>query len=602
MQKKSFKKISALILALALVFALVVPAYAADTYNDVKQGDWFYDAIEKWSGEAAGVIKGYGNGQFGPDDAILDLDLDIIIARVLGGTEPTWQDSPALTREVAIARIAKALAIAPVAEPAAPFADDATIGANYKALIYGIQARGFVNGKENNNFDPRGDFTRAEVVQIIYKALSEITDKDVTGKTYDAGLVVRKAGLTVKDTTVKSDLIIGQGVGSGDATLDGVTVNGSLVLLGGSDGVNLRNGKLDSVVSAKSGKDIVSLKAESTASVGTLTVSAGTAVTVTGSVGEIILEQGSAATVAGGTVAKVTASGASSKLQVLKDATVSAVTISANNVSVYGDGKVTAATVTDSAKNGVTVLTAGTKITTATGAGKVETETVELIVFAAASMTETLNEIAKLYKDVAPTVKLVYTFDSSGTLLTQIQEGAECDVFISAAQKQMNTLADADGVNTATRFNLVENTVALVVPKGNPAGIHSYQDAIDKAESIAIGNSDVPVGQYTEEIFKSLGVWDDILAKASLGTNVKEVTSWVSAGAVDCGIVYGTDAYSAGLEVVAAPPAGSLKTPVVYPAAVLANAQQTAAAQAYLAYLKGAEATAVFESVGFSKP
>ena len=228
-------------------------------------------------------------------------------------------------------------------------------------------------------------------------------------------------------------------------------------------------------------------------------------------------------------------------------------------------------------------------------------EPVELIVFAAASMKETMDEIATLYKNVAPHVTITYTFDSSGTLLTQIQEGAIADIFISAAQKQMNTLADADGLLADTRFDLVENKVALVVPSGNPANIHSFDDAI-AAESIALGNSDVPVGQYSEEIFVSLEVWDSVSAKATLGANVKEVTTWVSEGVVDCGIVYATDAFSAGLEIVADAPEGTLKTPVVYPASVLVDSANVDAAKAFLDYLKTPEATAVFEAVGFAKP
>ena len=226
---------------------------------------------------------------------------------------------------------------------------------------------------------------------------------------------------------------------------------------------------------------------------------------------------------------------------------------------------------------------------------------VELVVFAAASMKETMDQIATLYKDIAPNVTITYTFDSSGTLLTQIQEGAEADIFISAAQKQMNTLADDNALLAETRFDLVENKVALVVPSGNPANITSFDDAID-ADSIALGNSDVPVGQYSEEIFISLGVWDAVSAKATLGANVKEVQTWVSEAVVDCGIVYATDAFSAGLEIVADAPEGTLKTPVVYPASVLAMSKSVDAAKAFLEFLKTPEAFAVFEAVGFAKP
>lgn len=240
-------------------------------------------------------------------------------------------------------------------------------------------------------------------------------------------------------------------------------------------------------------------------------------------------------------------------------------------------------------------------------------EPVELIVFAAASMQETMTEIAEMYKAVAPNVTITYTFDSSGTLKTQIEEGADCDLFISAAQKQMNQLdstADPkvndkglDFVLRGTRINLVENKVVMAVPEGNPAGVISFEDVnTDKVKMIALGNSDVPVGQYSEEIFTNMGVWDAIQSKITFGSNVKEVSTWVSEGTVDCGVVYGTDAYSAGLEVVTTAPADMLKSKVIYPAAVLNITKQEVEAKAFLEYLQTAECSAVFEKVGFAIP
>ena len=240
-----------------------------------------------------------------------------------------------------------------------------------------------------------------------------------------------------------------------------------------------------------------------------------------------------------------------------------------------------------------------------------EGEAVELNIFAAASMTETLTEIADLYKEVAPNVTLVYTFDSSGTLKDQIEMGADCDIFLSAAQKQMNqldasnTAENTDGldfVDTDTRMDLLENKVVLVVPEGNPAGVTSFEDVgTDKVSLIALGNSDVPVGQYAQEIFTTLGLWEDLNAsqKITFGTNVKEVTSQVEEGAVDCGVVYATDAYSAELTVAAEAPEGSCQ-PAVYPVAVLKNSAHPEEAKAFLDYLTSEEASQVFASVGFS--
>ena len=241
-------------------------------------------------------------------------------------------------------------------------------------------------------------------------------------------------------------------------------------------------------------------------------------------------------------------------------------------------------------------------------------ETTELIVFAAASMTETLNQIAGLYKSVAPDVEIVYNFDSSGTLKTQIEEGADCDLFISAAPKQMNALDITSEANTAgldfvlqgTRINLLENKVALAVPEGNPKNVTSYDQLIEglKAGSLmlAMGNSDVPVGQYTQKIMAYYGVSEEELAAAGVityGSNVKEVTTQVAEATVDCGIIYGTDAYSAGLTVVDTATA-EMCGQVIYPAAVLKITKNEEAARAFLDYLTGEEASAVFESVGFS--
>ena len=210
---------------------------------------------------------------------------------------------------------------------------------------------------------------------------------------------------------------------------------------------------------------------------------------------------------------------------------------------------------------------AATEPTAAPASAETAGEPVELVVFAAASLTETLNEIAADYKTVAPDVTLTFNFDSSGTLKTQIQEGAVCDVFLSAAPKQMDQLdaAAAPAVNTegldfvddATRRDLLENRVSLCVPSGNPAGIESFDDLARKLTDggilMAMGNSDVPVGQYTQKILAYYGLDEQTLANAgvlSYGTNVKEVTTQIAEGSVDCGVVYATDACSAGLTVV----------------------------------------------------
>ena len=245
-----------------------------------------------------------------------------------------------------------------------------------------------------------------------------------------------------------------------------------------------------------------------------------------------------------------------------------------------------------------------------------QTESVDVVVFAAASMEATLTEIAELYKEVAPNVTLTFTFDSSGTLKTQIEEGAVCDLFISAAQKQMNQLdsTDTTGTNEGldfvqsdTRINFVENKVVLAVPDDNPKDIQSFSDlATDKLSLLCLGNDDVPVGAYSLQILDTLGI--DIAAledagKVTYASNVSEVANQVKEGAVDCGIIYATDAFTYELNVVDQATA-EMCDQVIYPAAVMkcgGSEASQAAAQAFLDYLHtDADAIAVLEGVGFT--
>ena len=255
-----------------------------------------------------------------------------------------------------------------------------------------------------------------------------------------------------------------------------------------------------------------------------------------------------------------------------------------------------------------------------TAAAEAETaaaaEKTEVIVFAAASMTETLEQIKAIYEAEHEDIELVFNFDSSGTLKTQIQEGADCDLFISAAQKQMNQLdinADPE-VNTegldfvvaGSRCDILENKVALAVPAGNPKGLESFdglaEGLTDGTVFMAMGNEDVPVGQYTQKILAFYGLNEEELASAgavTYGSNVKEVTTQVSEAAVDCGVIYQTDAFSAGLEVVATATA-EMCGQVIYPAAVLNVSRHPEEAQAFLDFLKTPECGAIFEAVGFT--
>lgn len=242
--------------------------------------------------------------------------------------------------------------------------------------------------------------------------------------------------------------------------------------------------------------------------------------------------------------------------------------------------------------------------------------TTEIVVFAAASLSETLTELGDSYMDDHPNVEIVFNFESSGTLKTQIQEGAACDLFISAGQKQMDQLdITADpAINTEqldfvcpdSRLDLLENTIVLAVPADNPANLHSYKDLKTALEKhtvlLAIGNADVPVGQYAQKILSWFGIDAQKLAEAgciTYGSNAKELTTQISEATVDCGIIYATDAFSAGL-TVADIATTELCGQVIYPAAVLKTAKQPEAAQAFLKFLTFPQADAVFTAVGFT--
>ena len=250
------------------------------------------------------------------------------------------------------------------------------------------------------------------------------------------------------------------------------------------------------------------------------------------------------------------------------------------------------------------------------GSNKTGSESKELIVFAAASMTETLTELGDLYMADNPHITIRFNFDSSGTLKTQIQEGADCDIFISAGQKQMNQLDITAGpeVNTenldfvleGSRFDILENKVALAVPEGNPASINSYNDMKERLATnsllLAMGGADVPVGQYTQKLLDYFELNEEELAAAgciTYGSNVKEVTTQVSEAAVDCGIIYQTDAFSAGLTVVDTATA-EMCGQVIYPAAIMKNSQNVDIARAFLEYLTCDAADSIFEQVGFT--
>lgn len=226
----------------------------------------------------------------------------------------------------------------------------------------------------------------------------------------------------------------------------------------------------------------------------------------------------------------------------------------------------------------------------------------ELLVSAAASLTDVLKEIATAYAAVAPQVKLTFTFGSSGTLQTQIEEGAPADLFFSAGKKQMKALEEKKLLLEGTNTELLQNKIVLIVPAASALGLKSFDDvAAETVKLVALGEAkSVPVGQYSEQVFTNLGTWDKVKAKANFGSDVRQVLTWVEGGEVDCGVVYATDAMTTDkVKVVAEAPEGS-SDKVIYPAAVLATSKNADAAEAFLAFLQGEEAKKLFAKYGFT--
>lgn len=241
----------------------------------------------------------------------------------------------------------------------------------------------------------------------------------------------------------------------------------------------------------------------------------------------------------------------------------------------------------------------------------------EVTVFAAASLTESMDQIIAEFNKEYPNIEITANYGSSGTLVDQIKEGAACDIFISAAQKQMNQIdisADpeintdgSDLVMEGARIDLLENKCVLAVPEGNPAGIHSFEDlkaAFDQDGFLfAMGAESVPVGAYTQKIFGYLGLDETALAaagKITYGEDVKGVTSAVSEATAKAGVIYGSDAYSAGLEVAATATEEMTGGKVIYPAAIIKTGTNYDLAEIFFDYIQGETAGRIFESVGFA--
>lgn len=230
----------------------------------------------------------------------------------------------------------------------------------------------------------------------------------------------------------------------------------------------------------------------------------------------------------------------------------------------------------------------------------------EVNTFIAASLSNAMEEIQKDFNETYPDVEILYNADSSGTLQTQIEEGARCNIFFSAADKQMNALVDEDLAKKDTVEDILENKVVLIKPKDGETKVTGFENITDAA-NIALAGDSVPVGQYAREIFDNLGITDEVnKMEINEGKNVSEVLAAVSEGSNEIGIVYATDAASVAdkVDVIAEAPADALKTPVLYPVGLIedkeASEDDTAAAEAFLEYIKSDDAMKVFEKYGFT--
>jgi hypothetical protein len=368
---------SALVLALAaamLIGFAPTAAFAASGYADVSSAHWAHSQIERWSGDGYGVLQGAdddGDGvySFMPSKGLTLAELATILSKTFGYVErtaavvtPAWADehvekaiaagvvvkadivdaSAFVTREQAVKYAALAYGIEPM-DGETPFADDADIGAEFKGYVKALRERGFIEGKPGGVFDPQGNYTRAEALTVLDNATSEIADASVAGQTYEKDLIVRKSGVTVKDTTVKGDLIIGQGVGDGEVTLDGVTVSGRLIAYGGGSESIIISGRsnIRIAISAKTGGEPLRFRAVGDdVKLETIETAEGTTTIVTGNVQNLVVEGGSVE-VLDGRIDNVTMTEAGDALKVAEGSTVQNLDITASASGAEAAPKVT---------------------------------------------------------------------------------------------------------------------------------------------------------------------------------------------------------------------------------------------------------------------
>lgn len=248
------------------------------------------------------------------------------------------------------------------------------------------------------------------------------------------------------------------------------------------------------------------------------------------------------------------------------------------------------------------LLTGAFLVLLTAGCTKKNTEEVTILAAAAASLEYSYTDkLIPMFEKKYPHIKVEGTYDSSGKLQTQIEEGLNADIFMSAAAKQMDALVEKGLADEDSAADLLKNEIVLITASDSWLKLKEFTD-ISKADTIAIGDpASVPAGQYAEEALTSLGIWEEVSKKASLGTNVTEVLNWVAEGSAQAGIVYATDAATTDkVKVIARAPQDSLKEAAVYPAAVVSASEHKKEAQLFLDFLKSEEAMKVFEEYGFT--
>ena len=224
-----------------------------------------------------------------------------------------------------------------------------------------------------------------------------------------------------------------------------------------------------------------------------------------------------------------------------------------------------------------------------------------LLIGAAASLQDAIKEVDPLFKSANPGITVNYNFAASGPLQQQIEQGAPIDLFIAAATKQMDALQAKNLILADTRHNILTNSLVLVVPSNSTLGLTSFKQLTNSnVKKISVGEPrSVPAGQYAEEVFKNLGILDQLKPKFVYGNSVRNVLGTVESGNADAGVVYATDAkISNKVKQVATAP-NNLHSPIVYPIAVITASKNQPAARAYAQFLTGQRATSIFKKYGF---